>query len=96
MTDIREQIGMSRVKANHLDKTRETGAANLLRMNADTMERLLAEQSDFPNGFVLEILTLLDRIEITDDPSLAGQRFDIAEKHELTVEFREKTSSYDN
>ena len=46
----------------------------------------------FPDGFVSEILTLLDRIEIEDDPSLAGQRFAIGEKHGLTVEFREPVS----
>lgn len=46
----------------------------------------------FPDGFVSEILTLLDRIEIEDDASLAGQRFAIGEKHGLTVEFREQTS----
>lgn len=42
--------------------------------------------------FVSEIYTLLDRIEIEDDSSLAGQRFAIAEKYGLTVVFREPIS----
>lgn len=46
----------------------------------------------FPDGFVSEILTLLDRIEIEDDSSLASQRFAIGEKHGLTVEFGEPVS----
>ena len=51
---------------------------------------------DFPRGFVSEILTLLDRIEIKDDASLASQRFEIGEKHGLTVVFGERVSNYDN
>lgn len=43
--------------------------------------------SSFPDGFVSEILALLDRIEIEEDSSLASQRFAIGEKHGLTVEF---------
>lgn len=39
-----------------------------------------------------ELLALLDRIEIADDPTLASQRFDIAEKHGYTVEICQKTS----
>lgn len=45
----------------------------------------------FPDGFVSEILTLLDQIEIEEDASLAGQRFAICKKHGLTVEFHEQT-----
>ena len=47
-------------------------------------------------NFNSALLTLLDRIEIKDDASLASQRFDIAEENGLTVEFGEKVSSYDN
>lgn len=39
-----------------------------------------------------DLLTLLDRIEIEDDPSLANQRHDIAEKHGMAVEFGEQVS----
>ena len=42
MDDIREQIGMSKVKADDMDAIGQSGAANLLRMNVDTMEKLLA------------------------------------------------------
>ncbi len=52
----------------------------------------LAEAVDWPAGFVEEILTLLDRIEIEEDASLAGQRHAIAEKHGLTVEIWELVS----
>jgi len=41
--------------------------------------------NDFTNDFVDEILTLLDRIEIEKDYTLASQRFDIAEKHGIEV-----------
>ena len=45
MTDkyerIEREIGMSEVKANDLDSTKETGAANLLRMNVQSMRLLL-------------------------------------------------------
>ena len=53
-----------------------------------------AEDEDYqwPLGFVEEILTLLDLIEIEDDPSLAKQRFDIGEKYGLTVEMGEPIS----
>lgn len=34
----------------------------------------------------MALLTLLDRIEVEDDASLAGQRFDIAEEAGMTVE----------
>ncbi len=48
--------------------------------------------SQWPDGFIEEILTLLDLIEIEEDSSLAGQRFAIGEKHGLTIEFGEKIS----
>ena len=48
--------------------------------------------TDWPEGFVSEILTLLDLIEIEDDASLARQRFEIGEKYGLTVEFGEPIS----
>ena len=55
------------------------------------------EQGDkWPDGFIEEILTLLDRIEIKDDASLARQRFEIGEKYGLTIEFGECISDYDN
>lgn len=50
------------------------------------------DKGTFPDGFVSEILTLLDRIEIEVDSSLAGQRFAIVEKHGLPVVFREPVS----
>jgi len=52
--------------------------------------------SDFPEGFIHEILTLLDRIETQDDASLATQRFDIAEKYGMSVVMGQQISSYDN
>ena len=48
--------------------------------------------SDWPEEFVSEILTLLDRIEIEEDHTLASMRHDIAEKHGMTVEFCEPVS----
>ena len=51
---------------------------------------------DFSNDFVHEIVTLLDRIEVEEDSSLAGQRFDIAEKHGMTVVFGEPISGLMN
>lgn len=39
-----------------------------------------------------ELLALLDRIEVEDDPTLAAQRFEIAEKHGYTVEFGHEVS----
>ena len=53
---------------------------------------LLKMERDFSNEFVHEILTLLDRIDIEEDHSLAAQRHDIAEKYGLTVIFRHSTS----
>ena len=38
------------------------------------------------------LLTLLDRIEIEEDYTLASQRFEIAESLGLTVEFGEQIS----
>lgn len=51
---------------------------------------------EWPDGFVEEILTLLDRIETKDDPSLAGQRFAIAEKYGMTVVMGEPVSGMMN
>jgi len=39
-----------------------------------------------------ELLALLDLIEVNDDPSLASQRFDIAEKHGYEVEIGQEVS----
>jgi len=50
----------------------------------------------WPEGFVSEILALLDRIELEDDADLASQRFAIAEKYGLTVEFGEPISGLIN
>ena len=50
------------------------------------------ENTKWPDGFIEEILTLLDRIELEEDSDLAGQRFDIAEKHGLTIEICEPAS----
>ena len=52
----------------------------------------LHEENPWPLGFVSEILTLLDLIEVEDDASLAKQRFEIGEKYGLTVEFGEPIS----
>lgn len=46
----------------------------------------------WPDEFVSEILALLDRIEVEDDPTLARQRFDIGEKYGFTIEFGEVIS----
>ena len=48
--------------------------------------------TDWPDGFVSEILTLLDRIEIEEDHTLSSQRFEIGEKYGLTIEFGEPVS----
>jgi len=45
-----------------------------------------------PEGLVSDLLALLDRIELEEDPSLASQRFDIAESYGLTVHFGELIS----
>ena len=39
-----------------------------------------------------ELLALLDLIEVNEDPALASQRFDIAEKHGYEVEFGQEIS----
>lgn len=52
----------------------------------------MSEQSEWPKGFIEEILTLLDRIEIEEDSTLASQRFDIGRKYGLTVEYGEPIS----
>ena len=44
------------------------------------------------NDYANELLTLLDRIELEENVSLARQRFDIAEKYGMTVAFREPIS----
>jgi hypothetical protein len=54
--------------------------------------KAFTEQEILPKGFVDEILTLLDRIEIEDDHTLASQRFEIAEKYGITVEIGEPLS----
>jgi len=54
------------------------------------------EEYQWPQGFIEEILTLLDRIEIEEDASLARQRFEISEKYGLTVEFGEPISGLIN
>ncbi len=51
------------------------------------------EISEWPDGFVSEILALLDRIEVEDDASLSSQRFDIARKYDFEVKIREQASS---
>ncbi len=51
---------------------------------------------EWPEGFVEEMLALLDRIEIEDDVSLAAQRFDIAVKYGMTVVFGEPISGQTN
>ena len=48
--------------------------------------------SIWPDEFVSKILTLLDRIEIEKDHTLASQRFKIAEEYGITVEICEPVS----
>ncbi len=48
--------------------------------------------NDWPEGFISTILTLLDRIEIEQDYTLASQRHDIAEQFGLTVVIGEEIS----
>ena len=50
----------------------------------------------WPKGFVSELLTLLDRIEVEDDHELAAQRFAIAEKYGFDVEWGEPISGQMN
>lgn len=61
-----------------------------------TYDKAGEQDTEWPNGFIGEILTLFDRIEIEDDPSLANQRFEIGEKYGLTVEFGERISGLIN
>ena len=56
------------------------------------MNDMSDDDYEWPHGFVEEILTLLDRIEIEDDHTLASQRFEIAEKYGITVEVGEPIS----
>ncbi len=56
------------------------------------MNNNITDEYLWPEGFIQEILTLLDLIEIKDDASLSSQRFNIAKKYGITVEFREKIS----
>ena len=59
----------------------------------DENKKLRAEnKSDFSNEFVQTLLTLLDRIEIEKDHSLASQRHEIAEQHGYTVVLLHPTS----
>ena len=46
----------------------------------------------WPEGFVDALFTLLDRIEIEEDYTLASQRHGIAEEYGLTVVFGEQVS----
>lgn len=50
------------------------------------------EERNFTDEFVDEIITLLDRIEIEEDYTLASQRHAIAEKHGMTVVILEPIS----
>lgn len=50
----------------------------------------------WPDGFVEEILTLLDRIDVEEDHTLAIQRHTIAEKHGMTVVIEEPISGMMN
>ncbi len=54
---------------------------------ADEIGRLKKLESTWPSGYIEAILSLLDRIDIDDDASLAKERFDIAEQYGLTVNF---------
>ncbi len=78
---------------------RKYGGKSIFHENHDPIlcitnmvRELLDKQRSFADGFVCEILALLDRIEIEDDTSLTSKRFDIAEKHGLTVVFGEPVS----
>ena len=57
---------------------------------------MAADERNFSNEFVDEILSLLDLIEIEEDASLASQRHDIAEKHGMTVVIGEPISGMIN
>ena len=50
------------------------------------------QRPNWPEGFIEEILTLLDRIEIEEDSSLASQRHAIAEKYGMRVVIGEPVS----
>jgi hypothetical protein len=55
-----------------------------------------ARSDEWPVGFVSEILTLLDRIELEEDASLAAQRFSIAEKYGMRIRINGPGSSEDH
>ena len=69
-------------------KRRDFVKASLALPCAVAAPIIVAEEklTEWPDGFVSEILTLLDRIEIEEDDALASQRFDICEKYGLTVQ----------
>jgi len=73
-----------------LEKIRKQNAADLRKANCGEGKE---NTCNFPDSFVSEILTLLDFIEIKEDSTLAKQRFIIAEKHGLKVEFSSSTSA---
>ncbi len=50
------------------------------------------QSSDWPEGYISAILTLLDRIEIEQDHTLASMRHDIAEQYGLNVVIGEQIS----
>lgn len=52
----------------------------------------MTDEYIWPSEFVAEILTLLDRIEIEDDATLAHQRFAIGKKYGFTIVFGEPVS----
>ena len=54
------------------------------------------QDSSWPDGFVEEILTLLDRIDVEEDSTLAIQRHAIAEKYGMTVVLGEPISGMMN
>lgn len=56
------------------------------------MCKQITEVEELPIGLFHEMVSLLDRIEIEEDHTLASQRFAIAEKYGLTVEYGEQVS----
>jgi hypothetical protein len=56
----------------------------------------MSEQETWPTGFVDELLSLLDLIDVQEDASLAIQRHEIAEKYGFEVVIGEPLSGRSN
>lgn len=91
---ILKRENQSRWVWNYMHKRCHDNQFRVLALLNSAEDELEASEkrSKWPDGFVEEILDLLDLIEMEDDASLSRQRLRIAEKHGLTVEICEQVS----